>query len=100
MQGSGMTHRVITANRLQDGAVIWLAAGGDWVEEIDRAMMSDADDAITAALASAKAMEAAGRVIGVYEVEVEMDPADTRRRARPIRLREQIRADGPTVAHG
>lgn len=95
-----MAHRVITANRLRDGAVVWLATGGSWVDDVDRAMASDDDDTVAEALESAQAMEAAGHVIGVYEVEVEALADGASRRFRPVRLRERIRADGPTVAFG
>jgi len=93
-----MAHRVITANRLRDGAVVWLDASGEWVDEIGRAMSSDDDDAVAAALESAKAMEAAGHVIGVYEVEVQAPAGGASHSLQPVRLRERIRADGPTVA--
>ena len=38
--------------------------------------------------------EADGHIIGVYEVELEARDA----RVAPARLRERIRADGPTVS--
>lgn len=93
-----MAHRVITANRLQDGTVVWLAADGVWVEEVDRALASDDDNDVNALLAEAKALESAGRLIGVYEVDVELESGAGSQRLRPVRLRERIRARGPTVA--
>lgn len=95
-----MAYRVITANRLRDGAVVWLAADGLWVAEIDGALASNDDKHVSALLATAKALESAGRVIGVNEVEVELTSVAGSRRLRPLRLREQIRARGPTVAAG
>lgn len=93
-----MAHRVITANRLHDGSVVWMAADGTWVPDIARAAASDSDETAAAALARARADEAAGGVIGVYEVEVELDDATWPAMPRPVRLREKIRAGGPTVA--
>lgn len=95
-----MSHRVITANRLQDGTVVWLAADGLWVEEVDRALASDDDNHVNALLATAKALESDGTVIGVYEAEVELESGAGGQRLRPVRLRERIRARGPTVAFG
>lgn len=95
-----MAQRAITANRLHDGAVIWQKADGEWVEDIGLAMVSDVDEDAAAALASAKRMEAAGLIIGAYEIEVEIDAARLPRRPRPVRLRERIRAEGPTVTFG
>ena len=87
-----MTHRVITASRLDDGAVIWLDRAGDWVEEFDQASASDDGTVIGGLLARALADEKTGRVISPYEVEIAAPPEAP----VPVRLRERIRAFGPT----
>lgn len=95
-----MSHRVITANRLEDGAVVWFAGAAAWRASLDDAVASDDDDTVAGWLAAAKQLEAAGTLISVYEVEVEPASAPGARRLTPVRLRERIRADGPTVAVG
>ena len=91
-----MPHRVITASRMQDGAVVWLHESGAWFDEIDRATAGADDAAVARLLAIAHADQTAGRVINAYEVEI----ARARAGNYPLRLREQIRANGPTVATG
>ncbi|MDH3228945.1 MAG: DUF2849 domain-containing protein [Alphaproteobacteria bacterium] len=90
-----MPKRVITANRLVDGAVVWRDGAGRWREEIDHAAASDDDETVARMLAGARTDEAAGVVIGPYEVEVEQ--AAVSRKLLPTHLRERIRAGGPTV---
>lgn len=92
-----MARSMITANRLEDGAVIWLGADGEWFEAFDRAASSDDEDAVARLLAVAGDHQAAGRVIGAYEIKVE-DAGNGR--AVPVRLRERIRVGGPTIAFG
>ena len=89
--------RVITANRLIDGAVVWRGDAGRWLENFDRAAVSDDDDTAARMLADARADAAAGVVITPYEVEVEVLPSAVSRAIVPMRLRERIRAFGPTV---
>ncbi len=93
-----MPRRVITANRLIDGVVVWRDAAGRWREEIDRAAASDDDKTVARLLSGARTDEAAGVVIGPYEVEVEVEQNTASRRFLPTHLRERIRAGGPTVA--
>jgi len=84
---------VITANRLMDGLVVYLTEDGSWSEVINEARIAADDEALQAALADGQAAEAAHEVVGVYEVAVERDGTDI----RPVRIRERIRAYGPTT---
>lgn len=93
-----MTHRVITANRLRDGAVIWLGPDAKWVERFDGAEACADDETVEARLALARELESAGRIIDAYAVEVVVEQMEGVGRLVPVRLRERIRADGPTVA--
>lgn len=93
-----MIHRVITANRLHDGAVIWLGPDAKWVEQVDGAEPCADDEAVEARLAAARELESAGRIIDAYAVEVVIEEVDHGTRLVPVRLREKIRANGPTVA--
>lgn len=92
-----MPRRVITANRLIDGAVVWRDAAGRWREEIDSAAASDDDTVVAGMLEGARAEEIAGLVIAPYEVEVDIREEGTSHSILPTHLRERIRAGGPTV---
>ena len=89
-----MTRLVITGNRLRDGAVVWRGAAGDWSLDLAAAAIHATEGQLAENLGAARAEEASGRIIGVYEVEIE--PRDSR--ILPARLRERIRADGPTIS--
>lgn len=83
--------KAITANRLRDGVVVFLGSGSSWVESFaDAALFADAD----AALAAAKA-QAEGDQFGVdvYAFEVEREDGVP----VPVKMRERIRALGPSV---
>ena len=85
--------QVVTANRLRDGAVVFRGAADDWVELLQDAQRFDGKDVIAAALEAARADEAGNRVVDVYAVDV----TDRAGFAVPVKLREAIRARGPTV---
>ena len=88
--------KAITANRLRDGEVIFLAPGPGvaWVERLeDAALFEDAATA-DAALTAAKAQAEDERfAVDVYAFELRI--ADGQR--VPVKTRERIRALGPTV---
>jgi hypothetical protein len=88
-----MARMVITGNRLRDGAVVWRGAAGDWSRDIVAAAIHVTDGHLAKSLDAARLDEASGRIIGVYEVEI----ATRESRIVPTRLRERVRADGPTV---
>ncbi|MBV1705276.1 MAG: DUF2849 domain-containing protein [Hyphomicrobiales bacterium] len=89
--------QIISANRLADGVVVFFAQGGAdgfvWRERIEDAAVFDAAPDADAALASAKADEAADVVVDPYLFAVERRGGAP----RPVALREAIRALGPTV---
>ncbi|HYH21475.1 MAG TPA: DUF2849 domain-containing protein [Azospirillum sp.] len=87
-----MVLKAITANRLRDGAVVWLGPQGDWVERVEQAAVFD-DATAQPALADAATSEAANIVVGVYAFEVEVVDG----RPVPLRQRERIRAQGPSI---
>ena len=89
-----MAQLVITGNRLRDGAVVWRGAAGDWSLDIADAAIHVTEGPLAESLDAARLEEASGQIIGVYEVEI----ATRDRRIVPARLRERIRADGPTVS--
>ena len=83
---------VVTANRLRDGAILWLGAGPAWREHFAEAQPFDAD-ALVIALEFGAREVALQRVIGVYAVDVEHN-TDT---LSPLSARERVRAHGPSV---
>jgi sulfite reductase (NADPH) hemoprotein beta-component len=87
------THPVaITANDLADGRVVWLASGGPWTRSLASARVFGPEEA-HAALATAQEAERARHVVGAYAVEVAVIAGVP----RPLRLRERLRAAGPSV---
>ena len=85
------TAKVVTANRLSEGRVVYLDGNGDWSASLGNAACA-ADDAASDALRVQA--ERAGRVVGPYLIDVvEIDGA-----IEPLGTREMIRAaGGPTV---
>ena len=84
--------KLVTANRLADGEVVWLGANDAWVETIDAALVLEDESAVEAAEAAAARAIAGNQVVDVATIDV------TRKGAGfvPVRLRERIRAAGPT----
>lgn len=85
--------QIITANRLSDGVVVYLDDDGGWTDRVGRARVLEGDEALQSAIAAGKAAESAQFVVDAYPIDVARDGPDL----RPLRLREQIRAAGPTV---
>jgi hypothetical protein len=83
--------KIITANRLTDGVVVYRDAHAGWTRQIADAQRF-APDVAAAALAEAQAQSRV--VVGAYLVEID-DGAFERRE----RQRETIRAHGPSVGH-
>ncbi|WP_420338782.1 DUF2849 domain-containing protein [Roseibium sp.] len=85
--------KVITANRLLDGDVVWLGENDVWVERVTLARTFDCKDAVAEGLSIGAAAEKDQKVVGVYEMDVTIEDGVI----VPVRLRERIRAKGPTT---
>lgn len=85
--------QIITANRLSDGLVIFLGAGNVWTENVAEASVLREAAAVDAALEFGKACVAERLLVDPYAVDVTVE-ADG---PVPTRLRERIRAFGPTA---
>src|SRR6202043_4111141 len=83
---------IVSANRLRDGQVVWLAPKGHWAEDIAAAEVFD-NGVIDEAIARARIFEQQRVVLAVYGVE--LDPAHPC--PVPVTERERIRAAGPSV---
>lgn len=88
--------KVITANRLLNGDVVWLGEKGAWVERITLARTFEGKEAVAAGLAEGAEAEKNQEVVGVYEMDVTVEDGVI----VPVRLRERIRATGPTTHPG
>lgn len=86
--------QAITANRLRDGEVVFLDPDAGWVETLAAAALFDDPAAAEAAVTAAKAQADRDRFgVDVYAFEVRIEDG-----ARvPVKMRERIRALGPTV---
>jgi len=87
-----MTTKAITANRLRDGFVVYLARDGGWSDWIDDARVAATDEEEAELLASAARAVADALVVNPYAIEV----GDDGGAVRPLHIKEAIRARGPT----
>lgn len=92
VKSRGTQALVVTANRLRDGRVVWLAADGEWAESVCAAEVF-VGEAVATGLAAAARSEARQDVVGAYEVEVATTPSGP----EPLRMRERVRVFGPSV---
>lgn len=88
--------KIVTANRLTDGRVIFLGPGNRWIADVGEAATFEDGAPIDAAMAFGREQIAARQVTELYPVDVELVDG----RPVPVRLRERVRAFGPTVAYG
>ena len=85
--------KALTANRLGDGAVVFLNRAGAWSETIDEAAVAQEPDSQAALDRRGKEAEAGNHVTGAYLLEVERRDGHV----RALHIRERIRALGPSI---
>ena len=85
--------QAVTANRLSDGEVVYLAPDGSWSEGLEDCRTADGKAEVEAMMEVAARAEKARVVVAPYPFDVVLDGGTV----RPARLREAIRARGPTV---
>jgi len=85
--------QMIIANRLRDGAVVFLAATEGWEPAIGAGTVIDNEGDAARLMTVAKRHEAECEVIDPQLIEVEVKDGQP----RPTAIREAIRAFGPTV---
>lgn len=90
-----MVSKVLTANRLSDGISVWLDAAGSWVESIQDSFIARHAEAVTALEATGKQAFQDNKVVDVNVVDVE----EINGTLRPLRMRERIRAEGPSIPY-
>jgi hypothetical protein len=84
--------RIITANHLIGGDVVFLAENG-WSPNVDRALVADDETTLATLEKRAADAEAMNIVVGAYTVEVRREGS----RIVPLHYREVMRTRGPTV---
>jgi hypothetical protein len=80
----------VTANRLRDGTIIYFTGKQTWSAAFAEAATAENGEAL---LAEAAAGPLAREAVGAYVIEVTQSEGGI----RPIGLREEIRAFGPTA---
>lgn len=85
--------QVLTANRLIDGEVVYLAADGAWVETLSDAAILTAKADNEAALARGAHAEENQQVVHAYLFDIVTAGSGP----KPVKMREIIRAAGPSV---
>ncbi len=92
-KGRNAGEKVVTANRLLDGVVIYATPDAEWTEELSLAAVVEGDEAM-AFLAKMVADE--GNSVGPYLMDVEIGADGLQPSGRAL-LRETIRDQGPTI---
>lgn len=85
--------KVLTANRLIDGEAVWHAGERGWIETLEGAELARDKDAEERLAAIGKASYLRDEVVDVDLIDVDLIEG----RIIPLRLRERIRAAGPTI---
>jgi Protein of unknown function (DUF2849) len=88
--------KAITANRLDDGRVVFLDDAGGWTADLVSARFVSDGAELDAALTHAQAQMDARVVVEAYAIDI----VEADGRPVPARMRERIRAEGPTVTYG
>ena len=88
-----MTRQLLTANRLSDGAVVYFGRDGRWSTHFGEARVADNDIDARAFEDLGHRAEHARIVVGAYLMDV-VCHGDA---FQAVRMRERIRAEGPTV---
>ena len=85
--------KILTANRLIDGEAVWLAADHSWAETIHAADIARDDATLEKLERAGRAALCKNEVVDVNLIDIEIANGEI----RPLRLRERIRAAGPTT---
>ncbi|CTQ31804.1 DUF2849 domain-containing protein [Jannaschia rubra] len=89
------TPKVVTANLLREGDVVYLTASDEWVGDLSLAeVLTDEADAAIRLIDGSRQTD---RVVGAYLADVRQGSGGP----EPVHFREAFRATGPTnYAHG
>lgn len=87
-----MVRQIVTANRLRDGLVVYLAKDDAWSEWITDGRVAASEEESAELVAIAERAVEQQVVIDPYLIDVSIEEGTV----RPVRYRELIRARGPT----
>jgi len=87
-----MSKQLVTANRLHDGAVVYLTINGGWTTNVESGFVSNKKHKDELMVMAKEAVDAQ-LIIAPYLIDVEV----VANSIRPRRFRESIRAKGPTI---
>lgn len=82
--------KIVSANDLLDGDVVWLDAAGGWTRDLRNAAVAHDPEAAERLLAAGAAQQ--GRVVGPALADVALEAGGP----RPLHFREAFRARGPS----
>jgi hypothetical protein len=91
-----MESEIVTANRLIDGAVVYLTEGNGWSELIADACLATTEIRKATLLETAAQDLKNRKIVGAYAMTAEDSPLGP----VPLSQRERIRAAGPTIQFG
>ena len=84
---------VMTANRLSDGIVVYLAADGGWTEQLANARLAETEEEVKVLEALADEAVRARRVVAAYPMAVGLEKGAV----IALSVRERIRASHRTT---
>lgn len=94
----GHALKVVTANALRSGSVVFRTADGGWSLDIADATVAETAEVSEALIAASMQDLAADLIVEPYLVDVERQEDGPEHALRPLLLRERIRAlRGPTI---
>ncbi len=86
--------QIITANRLHDGLVVFLAGGGEWIRTPERARVAHDANQANALQDEAALAARANLIVDPYLIEVSQED----KIPVPVAHRERMRISGPSVS--
>jgi len=89
-----MNLKVITANHLVGGQVVFLNDDREWTGDISQARLAGSEEETAALTAAAQADEEINIIVSAYLIDVEQDDNGA---IVPVRFRERLRLNGPSV---
>lgn len=85
--------KLLAAHRLTDGEAVWFSADARWVDDIGQAEIARDPEGVERLQQAGREAVARNEVVDAELIDVEIiDGA-----VRPLRLRERIRAAGPSI---
>ncbi|WOJ90003.1 DUF2849 domain-containing protein [Methylocapsa polymorpha] len=85
--------KVVSANRLADGIVVYIGPDGTWLEALGKAKIFETEAEAETGLLAARDDAKRNLILDPFVVEVAHDEAGL----RAVSLRNAIRARGPTI---